>query len=98
MNYTDADVSLVQIRATIVLYVVSTIFALIVICLACSCCSSSASSVWGDEEEDAPTWSTEIRNKNRKIRRKTSNQKSKAFKTSLQLKNHDKRKKSIFVV
>ena len=98
MNNTDTDVSLVQTRATIVVYVVSTIFTLIIICLACSCCYSSASSVWLDEDEVAPAWSTEVRNKNRKIRRKTSNQKSKAFKTSLQFKNHDKRKKSIFVV
>ena len=98
MNSTDTDVSLMKTKATILVYVVSTIFTLIVFCLACSCCYSSASSVWGDEEEVAPAWSTEVRNKNRKIRRRKSNHKSNVFKTSQQRQNHDKRKKSIFVV
>ena len=97
MNNTDKDVSSVETKAAIIVYVVSTMFTLIIICLACSFCYSYASGVWADVGEVAPVWSTEVQNKNRKVRRRKSNEKPKAIRKSLQLENHDDRKKSIFV-
>ena len=98
MNDSNPDIKSFQNNATIVASIAIAVFAFIMFCLVCTCCYSFLATLPEVSDEDMPSWSTEQRNTNRKIRRKKTNRKMRASKLSQQLKNYQPRRLSIFVV
>ena len=100
MNSTEPYVKQFNTQATIIASVVVAVFSFIVVCLVGSCCYTFLSSLDEYTVEDVPSWSTEVRNNNRKIRKRRSNRQNnkRKFKLSQQIKSCQSRRKSIFIV
>ena len=98
MNDSNPDLNFLKNNATIVASIAIAVFAFIIFCLVCTCCYSFLATLPDVSDEDIPSWSTEERNTNRKIRRKKTNRKMRTLKLSKQLKNYKPRRLSIFVV
>ena len=98
MNYSNPDIKYFTKNPTILASIAIAVFALIMVCLVCTCCYSFLATLPEVSDEDIPSWSTEQRNTNRKIRRKKTNRKMRTLKLSKQLKNYQPRRLSIFVV
>ena len=79
MNETDSYKATEKQNITIILSVVTATVTLIILCVICLCCyASCASSLNEDCDVEGPSWSTEVRNPNRKIRKRRSDRRPRA--------------------
>ena len=95
MNETDSYKATAKQNITIVISVVTTTVTLIILCVICLCCyASCVSSLNEDCDVEGPSWSTEVRNPNRKIRKRRSDRRP----MGSQVKKSRARRQSTFIM